>query len=138
MLEQDRVTEMLLEHSKHIAKIGESLNSAHKRISNNDEMVKSIIELAANVKNLTMQVKSLAEELKSGLKDQGKRIGESESAIITHNNAIANIGARVDTIYSRVDELRQEPAHKWKNVSWIAISLAATSIATYFITRILS
>lgn len=75
----------ILQNSKELAALAESIKSAHKRIDENDHITQGIYELAANVKTLAVQVKDISDKFETSiikiersLAKQGERIGELE------------------------------------------------------------
>ena len=113
MVTPEQMHQTLMEHTRSIAALQEKTDSAHKRLNQNDNIIHSIHKLAANMENLTGEVKGLTAELKSGLREQGKRIGEVESALIR----FANIETQLASAISRIDKIEKEPADKWKDLT---------------------
>lgn len=120
----DELSQMVFQNGKDIAALWESTKSAHKRIDENDRITTGIHELAANMKNLTEQVKNLADRLEGGLREQGKRIGDVETAFIK----LSGLEPKVDTALAKIEKIEKEPADKWKSLVTQIISLAVAGI----------
>jgi chromosome segregation ATPase len=126
----EQLSQMVVQHTKDIAAVWESTKSAHHRLNENAEIISSIHKLAANMENLTVEVKKLAERLENGLREQGKRIGEAETALIK----MANLEAYVKKANERLDKIEREPADKWKNLTAQIITLLVAAVVGGIIT----
>lgn len=116
MLDAEHVAKQVYQNAQDIAAVREKVDSAHKRINENDRITEGIHKLAANVESLALQVKMLTERMdssieriESGLKSQGERIGA----------------------------LEKEPATKWKDlakqVTGLIVAAVVGAILTHFI-----
>ena len=115
-MNMEQITEQVIANGKEIARVHESVKSAHHRIDENDRITEGIHKLAANVEALALQVKMLAGEMRdaidrieSGQKSQGERIGKLEA----------------------------EPAGKWRALVTQVISLVIAAVVGGAITRLL-
>ena len=120
----EQLSQMVIEHTKQIAALAESTKSAHHRIGEMADLTSSIHKLAANMENLTLEVKRLAERLENGLREQGKRIGETETAILK----MSNMEKYVTKANERLDKIEKAPADKWNKFTWLIIAGTATAV----------
>ena len=102
-----QITEFMLDTTRQLSAIQESVDSAHKRIDENTATLSGIHDLAASVKLLAIQVKSLTERIEGGLKSQGERIGA----------------------------LEKEPGQKWKTVTAQIVSIIVAAVVTGLVVR---
>ena len=120
----EQLSQMVLEHTRDIVALKESSKLVHKRIDATEKLTSGIHELAANMKNLTEEVKRLGERLENGLREQGKRIGETESAIIR----LENVDAAILRLATRLEKIEKEPGDKWKQLTAQVFSLVVAAV----------
>lgn len=111
-----QLSQMVMQNTKDIAQLQSDVNSANRRIDENDRLTQGIHQLAENVAAMSVEVKLLTgkvdtsiDEIKSNLKEHGERI-----------NAI-----------------EKEPAQKWNKLSWLVISGVVTAILGFVIGKFL-
>ena len=128
----EQIASMVIEHTRDIAGLKQSIATMQKRVEENDKVITGIHKLSANMESLTMEVKRLADRLENGLREQGRRIGEAETAI----TKLVSVEAQVNVIISKLDEIEKEPANKWKNLMWLIITGVASAILAYVFANI--
>ena len=126
-----QLTQQILAQSKDIAALWQSTKSAHKRIDENDRIIKGIHKLASNIEALTLQVKLLTERMDSSIdrmeksiKSQGERIGSVEMLCRTAERNEQSIAG----LASKVEALEREPAAKWKYLVRQLVTLTAAAL----------
>jgi len=126
-----RFTQQILAQGKDIAALWQSAKSAHKRIDENDRIIKGIHKLASNIEALTLQVKLLTERMDSSvdrmeksIKSQGERIGAVEAICRTAERGEQSISA----LASKVEALEREPADAWKHLVRQLVTLIAGAL----------
>ena len=114
----------VIQNSKDIVALRESVKSAHNRINEMSDLTSGVHRLAANMENLTAEVKRLAEKFENGFREQGKRIGETETGLIKL------LGMEKDIIKAndRLDKIEKEPADKWKALTAQIIGLITAAV----------
>jgi methyl-accepting chemotaxis protein len=122
---------LVIQHTKDIAALLESVKSAHKRIDATEELSNGIHKLAANVENNTKEVKRIADRVDNGLREQGRRIGETETALVKISNMEQDI---IDT-KARVDRIEKEPADLWKHYVKQIGGLLVAAVIGYFLSQ---
>jgi uncharacterized coiled-coil DUF342 family protein len=129
MVDKNKLAHIVLEHAEEISALKESAKSAHKRIDNLREVTDGIHKIAANMESLVAEVKRLGERLEDGLREQGKRLGQTETAIIS----LENLRTKVEYVYGGLNDIKLEPAKKWNKAVWKVMSLLITAVAMYFL-----
>ena len=116
MYTPQRLSEIAMQNARDIAELKSNVNSAHRRIDENDRLTEGIHQLAENVATMSVEVKMLTEkvdtnieEMKSDLKEQSTRITAIES----------------------------EPAKKWDKLIWLIIGGIVTVVISFFAGRLL-
>ncbi|MBQ7562775.1 MAG: hypothetical protein IJT16_02165 [Lachnospiraceae bacterium] len=100
---------------------GEHNAFAEKMDAENDRQNHRIAELEENMKQiqqLTISVEKMAVNMESMVRSQNDMTRSLEKQ-----------GERLDSI-------EKEPATKWKQASWIALSVLITAAVTFFLSRI--
>ena len=134
MYNNEQIPQIALEHTQKIAALEQMYASLGKRIDENDRITTGIHKLAANVESLTSELKRLAEKLENGLKEHGKRIGETEGRLVS----LAAIEKSVRENDTRLDALEREPGLKWKSLTAQIISIVITAVVTGLIMNFLN
>ena len=111
-MDDTQLSSMVMQNTKDIAQLKSDVNSAHRRIDENDRLTKGIHQLAENVAAMSVEVKMLTEkvdtsieEIKIGLKAHGERLTAIE----------------------------KEPAEKWNKLSWLVIGGIVTAIVGFIV-----
>ena len=106
MYSTEKLSEIAMQNVRDIARLKADVDSAHRRIDENDKLTEGIHQLAENVATMSVEVKMLTEkvdtsveEIKGGLKEHGERLKALES----------------------------EPAQKWKKFVWAIIAAIITA-----------
>jgi len=127
----EQLTAQIMAHGKDIAALWQSAKSAHKRIDENDRIIKGIHKLASNIEALTLQVKLLTERMDNSIdrmersiKSQGGRIG----AVETFCRTVERNEQSLCALESRVDAIEKEPAAKWKDLVRQMIALVCAGL----------
>ncbi len=126
MNSNEQIPQITLEHAQKIAALEQMYSSMGKRIDENGHVTTGIHKLAANVESLTGELKRLGEKLETGLKEQGKRIGEAESKLVS----LAAIEKSVRENDTRLDALEREPGQKWRTLTAQIVSIVVTAVVT--------
>ena len=129
----EQIASMVMQHTKDIVALQESAKSAHRRIGEIAELTNGVHKLAANMENLTTEVKRLTEKLETSLKEQGKRIGETETAILK----MSNMEHYVKKANERLDKIEIAPGQKWDKFMWLVFAGATGAIITFIMAQIL-
>lgn len=107
---------------------------------NEEQYAKIVADLAANETEHS-SFKRRLDEHDSAIKEQGKifiALEKQSSAIESMNNSMNRVEKKVDGISGRVDALEQEPAEKWRKVTWEVIKylvLALIGVAVGWIIK---
>ena len=128
-----KISQTTLKHAREIAGLRQNIFALEKRVDDNTVVTTGIHKLAASMEILTAEVKGLAERLENGLRGQGKRIGEAETALIN----LANVENQVKNLTVKVDTIEKEPAQKWKDMSKQIISLVVAAVVGAVITYVI-
>lgn len=87
---------------------------------NEEQYAKIVADLAANDMEHS-SFKRRLDEHDNAIKEQGKifvALERQSNAIESMNNSMNRVEKKVDGISGRVDALENEPADKWKKVTW--------------------
>jgi len=117
--------ERLFDMTERIAVNEERTSSAHKRLDNLDELTKGIHRLASSVEGMSSEIKGVVDVVagvRDSQRDQGKRLGKLEKTV----ESLPWIKEKLDDKTTKLDEVRQEPAKKWKMVVGYVIGGAIT------------
>jgi len=136
----EQLAQVVLNHTKDIAAIKESVKSAHKRIDDNDRIIASIHELAKNVAAMAAEIKLLTdrfdkniERIEQGQKTQGERIGEIERAI----HQIESNEKTIIRHAEKLEAMEKEPAQKWKDLGKQVLTLVIAAVVGMVIANIM-
>lgn len=132
----DQLSNMVLEHSKQMAALIESVKSSHVRHDNQEKIASSVHELARNIASIAAKIELLAEKMDKsierieyGQKVQGERIGAAERTILQ----VERTEKEILNLAEKLDKLRMEPGQKWKSlvIYIIGFLLASALGASY-------
>lgn len=130
-MNDDQMSKMVMDNARDIAALKQGHSALEKRIDENDRVTTGIHKLAANTENLATEVKRLGERLEAGLREQGKRVGEVETAIIKFGNMESSIKLAL----TRLDAIEKEPATKWKTLVAQVTALVIAAVAGVVIAK---
>lgn len=97
---------------------------------NEEQYAKIVADLAANETEHS-SFKRRLDEHDSAIKEQGKifvALERQSNAIEAMNTSMGRVEKKVDGINDRVDALEQEPADKWKKVTWEIVKYLVLAI----------
>jgi len=116
-MNDEKLSDIVLEHTKQIAALQESAKSAHRRIDRTDKLTDAVYSLAQSNAAIAKEVKMLAskfdravERIETGQKSQGERIGAIERDI----TQIQRNEKEISDMSGKLDEMRMAPGEKWK------------------------
>jgi len=127
MQSPEQISKTLMEHTREIGEMQSSISSAHKRINDMTDLVQGMHKISANLESLTLELRNLANDVKTGLREQGKRIGEVESAMVK----ITNFESEFRVVKKDVDDIKLAPAKKWNHVIMLFISAIVAFLVGY-------
>jgi len=135
MYTAEQVKDLVLQHSREITTLQESIKSANRRIGENAKIISGINDLAKNIAEMTVELKHLAtrfdssvKRIEDGQKLQGERIGELEKIATT----TTRIEKYIEDHNNRINAIEKAPAHKWEKFTWIIISGIGAAVISYF------
>jgi|GEM_PF-1849647 len=124
--------ERLFELTGKVAATEVSAASAHKRLDNLDKLTNSVYTLASSVEGMSAEVKGMMQIMvgvRESQRDQGKRLGKLEKTV----EGLPWLKERLDDKAGKLDEVRQEPAKKWKAVVGYVIGGVVTLIIGFLV-----
>jgi hypothetical protein len=97
-----------VEHTKQLATLEMSGKAMLDRLNKAEEVINIIHKLSVNVESQTEAIRDLGDKIEHGLREQGKRIGTSETLIVE----LASEASKIKEIGERVTTLEKKPGNE--------------------------